>query len=84
MARLEARARLGAGAVDADLAGAQHLLDLALRQLCAALDPAIKARAGFLVGDGFGDDLAAHAKARLAIQRPRPSAATLRMTDSAA
>ena len=43
-----------------------------------------QARAGFLVGDGFGDGLAAHAKALFAIQRPRPSAATLKMTDSAA
>lgn len=81
---LEARAGLGAGSVDADLAGPQHLLDLALRQLRAAFDPAIKTRAGFLVGDRFGDDLATHAKARFAIQSPSPSAATLRTTERTA
>ena len=81
VARLEARAGFRPGAVDADLARAQHLFDLALGQLNAPLDPAVKARAGLLMGDGFGDDLATHAKIRLAIQRPRASAATLSTTE---
>ena len=78
---LEARAGFRPGAVDADLPGAQHLLDLALGQLDAPLDPPVKARTGLLVGDGFGDDLAAHANTRLAIQRPSASAATLSTTE---
>ena len=60
LAGLDPVLALGALAVDADLAGAQKLLQGAVAQLGEmALEPAIEPQAGLVVGDGSGLDLGA-------------------------
>ena len=57
LAGLDPVLALGALAVDADLAGAQKLLQGAVAQLGEmALEPAVQPQAGLVVGDGAGLD----------------------------
>ena len=84
LAGLKARIGLGPRAIDADLPRAEHLLDLALRDRHAALDPAIKPGAGFLVGNRFSNNLAAHANTFRAIKSPMNSAITPSINESPA
>ena len=73
---LKARVRLGPSAIDADLAGPQQLLHLAVIDVREALlEPAVQPRAIVALPDGKGLYLA-HAINRLAIRSPTNSATT--------
>src|SRR5688572_32122958 len=68
LAGLDAILALGALAVDADLAGAQKLLQGAVAEFReVALEPAVEPQAGLVVDDGSGLDARGHAV------RPRSS-----------
>ena len=72
LAGLDAILALGALAVDADLAGAQKLLQGAVAQLGEmALEPAVEPQAGLVVDDGSGLDLGvAHGVAAFTLPPP--------------
>ena len=75
-AGLQPRVGLGARPIDPDLAGAQQLFQLALRDRQTPFDPAVEANPALLVSHCFVDNLTAHASTRFSMAKATMKAVT--------